>query len=114
MTALSSDATSMANLLAVLTQPDTEAIRQAELALKPILKDPRCVPALVEILKARDSQVRLVFIFVTVAIMGMLNENLFFVGTDVVVMGGEKEFLIPLISLWCNSNLWSFFLIPVL
>lgn len=58
MTALSADATSMANLLAVLTQPDTEAIRQAELALKPILKDPRCVPALVEILKARDSQVR--------------------------------------------------------
>mmetsp|Transcript_20410 Transcript_20410/g.36828 ORF Transcript_20410/g.36828 Transcript_20410/m.36828 type:complete len:1073 (-) Transcript_20410:64-3282(-) len=56
MTALSADAASMANLLVVLTQPDTEAIRQAELALKPILKDPRCVPALVEILKARDSQ----------------------------------------------------------
>jgi hypothetical protein len=57
MTALSPDATAMANLLVVLTQPDTEAIRQAEAALKPILKDPRSVPALVEILKAKDSQV---------------------------------------------------------
>jgi len=46
----------MAALLAALTQPDTEAIRQAEVALKPILKDPRCVPALVEILKAKDTQ----------------------------------------------------------
>jgi hypothetical protein len=57
MSSLSADAIAMANLLAVLTQPDTEAIRQAEMALKPILKDPRCVPALVEILKARDTQV---------------------------------------------------------
>lgn len=57
VTALSGDAAGMATLLVLLTQPDTEAIRQAELALKPILKDPRCVPALVEILKARDSQV---------------------------------------------------------
>eukprot|EP00535_Pseudo-nitzschia_heimii_P006126 CAMPEP_0197184934 /NCGR_PEP_ID=MMETSP1423-20130617/10893_1 /TAXON_ID=476441 /ORGANISM="Pseudo-nitzschia heimii, Strain UNC1101" /LENGTH=1071 /DNA_ID=CAMNT_0042635885 /DNA_START=109 /DNA_END=3324 /DNA_ORIENTATION=- len=56
MTTLSSDATSMANLLTALTQPDTEAIRQAEIALKPILKDPRSVPALVEILKAKESQ----------------------------------------------------------
>ncbi len=54
---MSADATAMANLLVVLTQPDTEAIRQAELAMKPILKDPRCVPALVEILKAKDIQV---------------------------------------------------------
>ena len=57
MTTLSADATSMANLLSALTQPDTEAIRHAEVALKPILKDHRCVPALVEILKARDVQV---------------------------------------------------------
>lgn len=56
--ALSHDAAQLATLLAVLTQPDTNAIRQAELALKPLLKDPRCVPALVEILKAKDSQVR--------------------------------------------------------
>jgi hypothetical protein len=55
--ALSADAAQLALLLAVLTQPDTEAIRQAELALKPLLKDPRCVPALVEILKAKDTQV---------------------------------------------------------
>ena len=55
--AISADALQLSNLLAVLTQPDTEAIRQAELALKPLLKDPRCVPALVEILKAKDSQV---------------------------------------------------------
>ena len=59
MTTLSADATSMAGLLTALTQPDTEAIRQAELALKPILKDPRSVPALVEIVKAKDTQVRL-------------------------------------------------------
>ena len=57
MTALSADATSMAGFLTALTQPDTEAIRQAEIALKPILKDPRSVPALVEILKARETQV---------------------------------------------------------
>ncbi|KAG7364468.1 heat repeat-containing protein [Nitzschia inconspicua] len=56
MTALSPEATTMANLLIVLTQPDTEAIRAAERSLKPLLKDPRCVPALVEILKARDNQ----------------------------------------------------------
>ena len=55
--ALSADAAQLANLLGVLTQPDTEAIRQAEQALKPLLKDPRCVPALVEILKAKTSQV---------------------------------------------------------
>jgi len=55
--ALSADASQLANLLGVLTQPDTEAIRQAEQALKPLLKDPRCVPALVEILKAKTTQV---------------------------------------------------------
>lgn len=58
MTTLSADATSMAAMLTALTQPDTEAIRQAEIALKPVLKDHRCVPALVEILKAKDTQVR--------------------------------------------------------
>lgn len=56
MTSLSGDAASMANMLTSLTQPDTDAIRQAEVALKPVLKDPRCVPALVEILKARNNQ----------------------------------------------------------
>lgn len=60
MTTLSSDAASLADLLVALTQPDTEAIRQAEASLKPVLKDPRCVPALVEILKAKDNQVRYV------------------------------------------------------
>lgn len=55
--ALSADAKQLSALLAVLTQPDTEAIRQAEVALKPFLKDPRCVPALVEILKAKQTQV---------------------------------------------------------
>lgn len=55
--AMSTDAVQLANFLAVLTQPDTEAIRQAELALKPLLKDPRCVPALVEILKSKETQV---------------------------------------------------------
>lgn len=56
--ALSTDAAQLSQLLTALTQPDTNAIRQAELALKPLLKDPRCVPALVEILKAKDGQVR--------------------------------------------------------
>jgi HEAT repeat protein len=56
---MSSDAVQLANLLSVLTQPDTEGIRQAEIALKPFLKDPRCVPALVEILKSKDTQVSL-------------------------------------------------------
>ena len=58
MAGLSADAAGLANLLVALTQPDTEAIRQAEVALKPLLKDPRCVPALVEILKAKETQVR--------------------------------------------------------
>ena len=57
MAGLSADAAGLANLLVALTQPDTEAIRQAEVALKPLLKDPRCVPALVEILKAKETQV---------------------------------------------------------
>ena len=57
MTTLSADATSLAGLLSALTQPNTETIRQAEVALKPVLKDPRCVPALVEILKAKEHQV---------------------------------------------------------
>lgn len=55
--ALSGDAAALANLLAALSQPDTEAIRQAEVALKPLLKDPRCVPAIVEIIKAKETQV---------------------------------------------------------
>jgi HEAT repeat protein len=42
----------MATLLSALTQPNTEAIRSAEAELKPILKDPRSVPALMEILSA--------------------------------------------------------------
>jgi hypothetical protein len=37
-------------LLAALTQPDTSTIRQAEKAMKPLLKDPRCIPALMQIL----------------------------------------------------------------
>ena len=57
MATISNDAAQLATFLAALSQPDTEAIRQAELALKPLLKDPRCVPALVEILKAKETQV---------------------------------------------------------
>lgn len=55
---LSEEAQQMAALLLALTQPDTQGIRQAETSLKPLLKDPRSVPALVEILKARGEQVR--------------------------------------------------------
>jgi importin-4 len=40
----------MGALLAALTQPDTNTIRQAEQAMKPLLKDPRCIPALMLIL----------------------------------------------------------------
>eukprot|EP00970_Alexandrium_tamarense_P015521 scaffold5199_cov199-Alexandrium_tamarense.AAC.16 len=54
--ALSADATNLSTLLAALTHPDTNAIRQAEVALKPLLKDARCVPALVEIVKAQGNQ----------------------------------------------------------
>jgi hypothetical protein len=54
----SEEAQQLAALLLALTQPDTQGIRQAEVALKPLLKDPRCVSALVEILKARGEQVR--------------------------------------------------------
>jgi hypothetical protein len=54
---LSEEAQQLAALLLALTQPDTQGIRQAEAALKPLLKDPRCVPALLEVLKARGEQV---------------------------------------------------------
>lgn len=53
---LSDDASQLANLLTALTQPDTNAIREAEAALKPILKDARSIPALLEVLEARDVQ----------------------------------------------------------
>jgi hypothetical protein len=55
--ALSAEATQLAALLVNLTQPDTQAIRNAEQALKPILKNPNCVPALYEVLSARGTQV---------------------------------------------------------
>eukprot|EP00548_Thalassiothrix_antarctica_P007158 CAMPEP_0194130202 /NCGR_PEP_ID=MMETSP0152-20130528/1294_1 /TAXON_ID=1049557 /ORGANISM="Thalassiothrix antarctica, Strain L6-D1" /LENGTH=1074 /DNA_ID=CAMNT_0038824635 /DNA_START=111 /DNA_END=3335 /DNA_ORIENTATION=+ len=49
------DVSQMASLLLGLTQPNTETIRHAEATLKPILKDPRCVPALFEIIKGRGN-----------------------------------------------------------
>jgi hypothetical protein len=58
MAALSADAKIMADLLAALTHPDTNAIRQAEAALKPLLKKPACVPVLVEVINARETLVR--------------------------------------------------------
>ena len=58
MAALSADAKTMADLLAALTHPDTNAIRQAEVALKPLLKKPECVPILVEVIKSRELLVR--------------------------------------------------------
>jgi len=54
--ALSEDGAKLSALLVALTQPDTEAIRAAEVALKPILKDVRSVPPLLEVLEARGSQ----------------------------------------------------------
>jgi hypothetical protein len=51
------DVNQMASLMLALTQPDTETIRQAEQALKPILKDARSIPALVEVLKGKGVQV---------------------------------------------------------
>eukprot|EP00586_Coscinodiscus_wailesii_P014860 CAMPEP_0172502374 /NCGR_PEP_ID=MMETSP1066-20121228/159225_1 /TAXON_ID=671091 /ORGANISM="Coscinodiscus wailesii, Strain CCMP2513" /LENGTH=64 /DNA_ID=CAMNT_0013277597 /DNA_START=129 /DNA_END=319 /DNA_ORIENTATION=+ len=53
---LSEDANKLATLLVALTQPDTNAIREAEIALKPILKDARSIPAIMEVLEARGSQ----------------------------------------------------------
>jgi len=60
---LSDEAQQLAGLLLALTQPDTQGIRNAEAALKPLLKDPRCVPALIELLKARGEQVRLCSVY---------------------------------------------------
>jgi HEAT repeat protein len=53
---LSEDGNKLATLLVALTQPDTNAIREAEVALKPILKDARSIPALMEVLEARGTQ----------------------------------------------------------
>lgn len=58
MSAGDAAAAQLATLLAALTQPDTNAIREAEVALKPLLKDSRSVPPLVEVLKSRGTQVR--------------------------------------------------------
>lgn len=52
-----SEVQQLASLLTALTQPNTDAIRAAEVALKPILKNPQCIPALVQIIEARNSQV---------------------------------------------------------
>jgi hypothetical protein len=41
----------ISELLGALTQPNTETIRAAELALKPMLKDPRSVASLLTVLK---------------------------------------------------------------
>jgi hypothetical protein len=57
MTTSLEDVTQMASLMLALTQPDTETIRQAEQALKPILKDARSVPALLEVIKTRGVHV---------------------------------------------------------
>jgi hypothetical protein len=54
---MSQDAANLAVLLFALTQPDTEAIRNAEATLKPILKNPNCIPALFEVLSSRGTQV---------------------------------------------------------
>lgn len=56
--ALSAEATHLATLLVNLTQPNTEIIKNAEAQLKPLLKNPNCIPALYEILDARSTQVR--------------------------------------------------------
>ena len=53
---LSADAAQMASYLTALTQPDTSIIRQAEVALKPILKKPQCVPTMVEVIKAQNAE----------------------------------------------------------
>lgn len=46
--------------LTALTHPDTNAIRNAEAAIKPMLKDPRCVEALLDVLSnfSNDASVR--------------------------------------------------------
>ena len=54
---LSEDAAQLASILVCLTQPDTEAIRNAEATLKPLLKDQRSIPALLEVVYARGTQV---------------------------------------------------------
>jgi hypothetical protein len=52
---LSDDAQNLGNLLFSLTQPNTEAIRNAEATLKPLLKDQRCIPPLFEVVSARGA-----------------------------------------------------------
>ena len=54
---LSEDATKLATLLSALSNPNTNAIREAEAELKPILKDPRSVPALMEVLSTGGEEV---------------------------------------------------------
>jgi len=53
---LSNDANILARLLHAFTLPDSNAIRSAELQMKPILKNVNCVPALMEVLSARCVQ----------------------------------------------------------
>lgn len=66
----------LAQLLSALTQPDTQTIRHAEQAMKPLLKDPRCVPALVEILKGTGPSGQQVSVFFRVCMCILLLMNL--------------------------------------
>ena len=50
------DTAVISQLLTALTQPNTEAIRAAEHALKPLLKDPRCVASLLTVLKSAATE----------------------------------------------------------
>ena len=55
------DVVQLATLLSALTQPNTDAIRSAEAALKPILKNPACIPALVKVVEAQSNQVNIIY-----------------------------------------------------
>jgi hypothetical protein len=100
--ALSHDASQLASLLAALTQPDTEAIRQAELALKPLLKDHRCVPALVEILKCKETQVSFPKM---VIVVGGCECN---IKSFDCMVGWHRMKNLPSGVVWCPSCRWMF------
>ncbi len=78
---MSQEAAQIAQLLSALTQPDTNAIREAEKQLKPILKDARCVPALVEVLKAQGQQVR-THVYQSIYLLTLVEESWFYGSTS--------------------------------
>lgn len=53
---LTSDSAALTHILSLLSQPDTEVVRQAEKTLKPFLKQPSCVLSLINQIRTNTDE----------------------------------------------------------